>query len=103
VHSATRSEISSLTELKSLTPRIKCVGAESGCFRILKECLGYSSMRLGVPFIAPKQLGSVGGQSRKAKLAFCRVRDLLHFLVHPTIAASGPLAHRTLSGAHQTV
>jgi hypothetical protein len=30
--------------------------------RILSECLGDSSIRLGVPFIAPRQLGAVGGQ-----------------------------------------
>jgi hypothetical protein len=29
---------------------------------MLSECLGGSSMRLGVPFIAPRQLGAVGGQ-----------------------------------------
>jgi hypothetical protein len=29
---------------------------------MLSECLGGSSMRLGVPFIAPRQLGVVGGQ-----------------------------------------
>jgi hypothetical protein len=28
---------------------------------MIKECLGNSSMRLGVPFIAPRQLGAVGG------------------------------------------
>jgi hypothetical protein len=27
---------------------------------MLSECLGDSSMRLGVPFIAPRQLGVVG-------------------------------------------
>jgi hypothetical protein len=27
---------------------------------MLRECLVYSSMRLGVPFIAPRQLGAVG-------------------------------------------
>jgi hypothetical protein len=32
------------------------------------ECLGYSSMRLGVPFIAPRQLGAVGGQQGRSKL-----------------------------------
>jgi hypothetical protein len=37
------------------------VGVESGCLGMIKECLGYSSMRLGVPFIAPRQLGAVGG------------------------------------------
>jgi hypothetical protein len=107
-------------ELKSLTQRIKCVGAESGCFRILKECLGNSSMRLGVPFIAPRQLGAVGGQQGRPNLpsvrwctgqsgappdshCSCPVHDLLPFLAHPTVAASGPLAHWTLSGAHRTV
>jgi hypothetical protein len=28
---------------------------------MIKECLDISSMRLGVPFIAPRQLGAVGG------------------------------------------
>jgi hypothetical protein len=44
-----------------LAQRIKCVGVESGCLEMIKECLGYSSMRLEVPFIAPRQLGAVGG------------------------------------------
>jgi hypothetical protein len=30
--------------------------------------LGDSSMRLGVPFIAPRQLGAVGGQQGKPSL-----------------------------------
>jgi hypothetical protein len=55
-------------ELKSLTQRIKCVGAESRCFRILKECLGNSSMHLGVPFIAPRQLGAVEDQHGRLSL-----------------------------------
>jgi hypothetical protein len=29
---------------------------------MLRECLGACSMRLGVPFIAPRQLGAVGDQ-----------------------------------------
>jgi hypothetical protein len=33
----------------------------SWCLEMIKECLYYSSMRLGVPFIAPRQLGAVGG------------------------------------------
>jgi hypothetical protein len=33
----------------------------------------------------------------------CPVRDLLPFLAHPTVADLWQLAHRTLSGAHQTV
>jgi hypothetical protein len=93
-------------ELKSLTQRIKCVGAESGCFRILKECLGDSSMRLGVPFIAPRQLGAVGDKLGRPSLpsvgwctgqsgappdnhCSCPVRDLLPFLVHPTVGPWG--------------
>jgi hypothetical protein len=77
-------------------------------------------MRLEVPFIAPRQLGAVGDQSRKAKLAFagwcteqsgappdsyCSLSgaDLLPFLAQTTIVAPGQLAHRTLSSAHRTV
>jgi hypothetical protein len=73
--------------------------------------LDYSSMRLGVPFIAPRQLGAVGGILGRPKLpsagwrtgqsgappdnhCSCPVRDLLPNLAQPTIAASGPLVHR---------
>jgi hypothetical protein len=57
-------------ELKSLTQQSECAGAESGCLRILSECLGDSSMRLGVPFIAPRQLGAVGGKLGRPSLPF---------------------------------
>jgi hypothetical protein len=80
---------------------------------MLSECLCISSMRLGVSFIAPRQLGAVGGQQGRPNLpsvgwctgqsgappdshCSCPVRDLLPFLAHPTIAASGSLAHRTV-------
>jgi hypothetical protein len=49
-------------ELKSLTQRIKYVEAESRCLCMRRECLVYSSMRLGVPFIALRQLGAIGDQ-----------------------------------------
>jgi hypothetical protein len=107
-------------ELKSLTQQSKCAGAESRCFRILRECLSYSSMRLGVPFISLRQLGVVGGQLGRPKWpsvgwctgqsgappdshCSCPVRDRLPNQVHPTVGPWGQLAHRTLSGAHQTV
>jgi hypothetical protein len=78
-----------------------------------------SSMRLGVPFIAPRQLGAVGGQLGRPNLpsiwwcteqsgappdshCSCPVRDLLPFLAHSTVGPRGRLAHRTLSGAHRT-
>jgi hypothetical protein len=90
------------------------VGAESGCFRILKECLGDSSMRLAAPFIAPRQLGAVGGQLGRPNLpsvgwctgqsgapsdshCSCPVRDLLPFLAQPTVGPRDRLVHRTLS------
>jgi hypothetical protein len=102
-------------ELKSLTQRIKCVGAESGCLSMLRECLVFSSMRLGVPFIAPRQLGAVGDQFGRHFLpsvewctghsgapldshCSCPVRDLLPYRAQLTVAPPGPLAHRTLSG-----
>jgi hypothetical protein len=56
-----RNKFTTRTELKSLRKSIKCAETECGRLRMLKVCLGYSSMRLGVPFIAPRQLGAVGG------------------------------------------
>jgi hypothetical protein len=107
-------------ELKSLTQQSGCAGAESGCLRMLSECLGSSSMRLGVPFIAPIQLGAVEDQQGRLSLpsvewrtrqsgappdGYCSLSgaDLLPFLAQTTIAAPGQLAHRTLSGAHRIV
>jgi hypothetical protein len=82
--------------------------------------LGDSSMCLGVPFIAPRQLGAVGDQQGRPSLpsvvgrtgqsgappdSHCRRSgaDLLPFLAQTTVAPLGQLAHRTLSGAHRTV
>jgi hypothetical protein len=87
---------------------------------MLKVCLVDSSMRLGVPFIAPRQLEAVGGILGRLILPYvgwqtgqsgappdshcsCPVRDLLLLLAHPTIVDSWQLAHWTLSGAHRTV
>jgi hypothetical protein len=70
---------------------------------MLKVCLGDSSMCLGVPFIAPRQLGAVGGILGRQILPSvgwrtgqfgappdspysCLVRDLLPFMAHPTVA-----------------
>jgi hypothetical protein len=112
----THRESSTRIELKSLTQRSECAGTESGCLRMLSECLCDSSVCLGVPFIAPRQLGAVGDQSRKAKLAFCRV---VHRTVRcttgqslqlsgarspsfsgvSTVGPRGQLVQRTLSGA----
>jgi hypothetical protein len=83
--------------------------------KMLSECLGNSSMRLGVLFIAPRQLGAVGGQLGRPNLpsvgwctgqsgappdshCSCPVRDLLPYLAHPIVGPRGRLAHRTLSG-----
>jgi hypothetical protein len=113
-------EFATRMKLKSLTQQSKCAGAESGCLRILSECLGSSFMRLGVPFIAPRQLGVVGGQLGRLNLpsvrwctgqsgappdshCSCPVRDLLPFLAHLTVGPRGRLAHRTIRCAQSTV
>jgi hypothetical protein len=87
---------------------------------MLKVCLYISSMCLGVPFIAPRQLGAVGGilgrqflssvgwhtgQSGAQPDIHCSLSgaDLLPFLAQPTVGSSSWLAHRTLSGAHRIV
>jgi hypothetical protein len=88
--------------------------------RMFRVCLVYSSMRLGVPFIAPRQLGavesnpgrqflpSVGwrtGQSGVPPDRHCSVSGVDCFLKleQPTVENLEPLAHQTLSGAHRTV
>jgi hypothetical protein len=82
--------------------------------------LGSSSMHLGVPFIAPRQLGAVEDQQGRLSLpsfewrtghsgappdSHCRRSgvDLLPFLAQTTVASPGQMAHRPLSGAHRTV
>jgi hypothetical protein len=99
-------EFTARTELKSLTRSIKCVEMECADLELLSECLGYSSMRLGVPFIAPRQLGAVGGQQGRPKFPFvgwctgqsgappdshCSMSgaDLLPNLAQPTVATPG--------------
>jgi hypothetical protein len=66
------------------------------------ECLVYCSMHLGIPFIAPRQLGAVGDQIGRQFLPSvgwrtrqsgappdmninCPVPDLLPFLAKPTV------------------
>jgi hypothetical protein len=113
-------EFSTRKVLKSLTQRSKCVAAKSRCLRLFRECLVFYSMRLGVPFIAPRQLGAVGDQIGRQFLpsvGWCTgqsgappdmnssypVHDLLPFLAKPTVGSLVSLAHRMLSGAHRTV
>jgi hypothetical protein len=107
-------------ELKSLSQRIKCAKLESWCLGMIKECLGDSSMCLGVPFIAPRQLGAVGGQQGRPSLPSVGWRtgqsgappdshyrqsgaDLFPFLAQTAVADLWQLAHRTLFGVHRTV
>jgi hypothetical protein len=87
---------------------------------MLSECLVFCSMRLGVPFIALRQLGAIGDQLGRQSLpsgvggtgqagppldSSCSstVRYRFPFLAKPTVGSSDLLAHRTLSGAHRTV
>ena len=81
--------------------------AEYGSLRILSECLVFCSMHLGVPFIAPRQLGAVGDQLGRQILPSvgwctgqsgappdshysCPVRDPLPYLAHPTVGPREP-------------
>jgi hypothetical protein len=106
-------ELSTQMVLKSLSQRIKCARMEPWCLEMIKECLGNSSMRLGVPFIALRQLGAVGtqqgrqflpsigwrtGQSGAPPDSHCSMSgaDLLPFLAQPTVESLGWLAHRTV-------
>jgi hypothetical protein len=77
---------------------------------MLRVCLVYSFMRLGVPFIDPRQLGAIEsnpGRQFLPSVDWCTGQSGAHFfpiLAQPTVDDLEPLAHRTLSGApHQTV
>ena len=66
-------------------------------------------MRLGVHFIAPRQLGAVESNLGRQFLPSVDWRtgqsgaDFFPILAQPTVEDLEPLAHRTLSGAHRTV
>jgi hypothetical protein len=94
--------------------------SKSRHLRMFSECLVFCSMRLGVPFIAPRQLGAVGDPIGRQFLpsvgwrtgqsgappdmnSSCLVLDLLPYRVQLTVGPSVPLAHRTLPGAHRIV
>jgi hypothetical protein len=87
---------------------------------MIKEYLCVSTMRLGVPFIAPRQLEAVGGNQGRQYLPsvgwhtgqsgappdrHCSMSgaDRLPKMAQPTVEDLEPLAHRTLSGVHRTV
>jgi hypothetical protein len=103
-----------------LSQRIKCARMKSWCLEMIKECLVYSSMRPGVPFIAPRQLGAVGsnpgrqflpsvdwrtGQSGVPPDMRCSVSgaDCFPKMVQPTVEDLDPLAHRTVRCSHLPV
>jgi hypothetical protein len=103
-----------------LSQRIKRARMKTWCLEMIKECLVFSSMRLGVPFIASRQLGAVGGNQGRQYLPSVEWRtgqsgappyipcslsgaDNLPNLAQPTVEDLEPLAHLTLSGAHRTV
>jgi hypothetical protein len=87
---------------------------------MFSECLVLCSMRLGVPFIAPRQLGavevpigrqflpSVGWHTGQSGAppdmnSSSPVLDLLPYQAQPSVGPPVPLAHLTLSGAHRTL
>jgi hypothetical protein len=102
-----------------LSQRIECAELKSWCLGMLRECLLYSSMRLGVPFIALRQLGAVERMRAFQEGNSCLVSpgapdspvhhrtlsgaNLFPYLAKPTVGTWEPLAHRTLSGVHRTV
>jgi hypothetical protein len=95
-------EYATQTELKSLTQSFKCMEAESVSLRMFLVSLVVCSMRLGVPFIAPRRLGAVGGQLGRLILPSiewctgqpgappdshysCSLHDLLLYRAQPTL------------------
>jgi hypothetical protein len=58
---------------------------------MLRECLVFFSMRLGVPFIAPRQLGAIGDQQGRLSLSSVEWRT--------GQSGAPPDSHCSLSGA----
>jgi hypothetical protein len=79
-------------ELKSLSQGIECARMKSWCLGMINECFVFSSMRLGVPFIAPRQLGAVGGILGR--------QLLLSVEWHTGQSGAPPDIHCSLSGAN---
>jgi hypothetical protein len=113
-------EFSTQEELKLLSQRIKRARMKTWCLEMIKECLVFSSMHLGVLFIAPRQLGAVGGilgRQYLSSVGWCTGQsgapldipcslsgvDSLPILAQPTVKDLEPLAHRTVRCPHQTV
>jgi hypothetical protein len=77
---------------------------------MLKGCLVYSSMRLGVPFIAPRQLGAVESNLGRQFLPSivwrtgqCPVPDFFPFTAKSTVGRPRAVGAPDMSGAHRTV
>jgi hypothetical protein len=86
---------------------------------MLKVCLVFSFMRLGVPFIVPRQLGAVESNPGRQFLPSVDWRtaapdspvhhktlsgaDFFPILAQPTVEDLEPLAHRTVRCPHLTV
>jgi hypothetical protein len=70
-----RNEFTTQQVLKSQTQWSGCVLAESRHLRMFNRGLVYCSMRLGVPFIAPRQLGAVGSPFGRQFLPSVRWRS----------------------------
>jgi hypothetical protein len=83
--------------------------AESRRLKMFNEGLVFCSMRLGVPFIAPRQLGAVGSPFGRQFLSSVRwrtgqsgappditVHDFFPSLAKPTVVPLVHLAHRTV-------
>jgi hypothetical protein len=115
-----RNKFTTRTELKSLRMSIECAKMECERLRLLKVCLDGSSMRLGVPFIAPRQLGAVGSNPGRQFLPSVGWRteqsgappdihcsqsgvDCFPKLAQPTVEDLESLAHRTVRCPHPTV
>jgi hypothetical protein len=96
------------------------MNAKSRCLRMFLVSLVFCSMRLGVPFIAPRQLGAVGhqfGRQFLPSIEWCTrqsgapldnrcsspVLDFLPYRAHPTVGPQNQLAHRTVRCAQPTI
>jgi hypothetical protein len=67
------------------------------------QCLVFCSMRLGVPFIAPRDLGAVGAPFGTLWLPYVRVCTGAHQTVNSAMTKNPLISYFLLLGGHQTV
>jgi hypothetical protein len=97
-------------ELKTSAPIVNYwsngMVSTSQCCRMFKGCLVWRSMRLGVPFIAPRDIGAIGapfGRLWLPSVRGCTGLSSVHWTVNSAMTSNPMIGCFPVLGGHQTV